>query len=68
MIIKKCKTQIVCDVNGCNNQAEFFIKKEEDSIDYYSLKLCKNCAMEIKNLITKEVRKKEQGNESKAEN
>ncbi|MBQ3234797.1 MAG: hypothetical protein IJA97_01390 [Clostridia bacterium] len=59
MIIKKSDTPIVCDIGGCGKMAEFFIKKDEKSSDYYSLKLCRDCATEIKNLLVKELRKKE---------
>ena len=64
MIIKRSSTDIVCDVCGCSNKADFFIKSTDGESDFYSLKLCKDCAVKIKNLLSKELKKKETGSES----
>ncbi|MBR3804213.1 MAG: hypothetical protein IKJ14_02565 [Clostridia bacterium] len=64
MIIKEIDVQIMCDVNGCGNVANFVIKKTEEESDYYGLKLCKDCAVKIKNLLTTKVRKKENKSEN----
>ncbi len=44
-VIKNTK-KIVCDMAGCHQNAEFFIKKNEEVGDGESLKLCKQCAKE----------------------
>ncbi len=64
MIIKRSSAPIVCDVCGCNNKADFFIKSTENESDFYSVKLCKSCAVQIKNLLVKELKKKESESEN----
>lgn len=64
MIIKRTETPIVCDMGGCENTATYFIKNDVTSNDYYSLKLCKDCAVKIKNLLVKELKKKENESET----
>ena len=64
MIIKQIKTPIVCDVNGCDNTAEIVIKKTVEESDYYGLKLCKDCAVNIKKLLASNFRKKENESET----
>ena len=44
-VIKNTK-KIVCDMPGCHQNADFFIKKSEEVSDGESLKLCKQCAKE----------------------
>ncbi len=54
MIVEKNKTNIVCDISGCNEIAKFKIKKTMETNDGESLKLCENCAKEIyQNLLNK---------------
>lgn len=62
MIIKKSSTPIVCDMGGCKNKADYFIKIDSGASDYDSFKLCKDCALKIKTLLVKEL-KKEKGSE-----
>ena len=62
MVINKCTKQIACDICGCKNKADYFIKKDKDSSDYYSLKLCNTCIEEIKKLLSS-INKKEKNND-----
>ena len=62
MIAIKTNKSIVCDVNGCGKPAVYFVKNDSSENDYYSLKLCKECAKELKTVLT-EVLKKEKVNE-----
>ncbi len=64
MILKRSSAPIVCDVCGCNNKADYFFKSTPNESDFYSIKLCKSCAVKIKNLLNKELKKKENESES----
>ncbi len=64
MIIKKTDKPIVCDMGGCSNKASYFITKKQGQSEYFSLKLCLECAKELSVLINKEF-KKEKGVEKK---
>ena len=57
MIAIKTTKSIVCDVNGCENTAVYFIKKDNEENDFYSLKLCENCAKELKSVLTAVLKK-----------
>lgn len=57
MIIVETKTPIVCDMAGCKNTAKYFVKKEEGSNAFYSLKLCEDCAKELFTALKKEFKK-----------
>lgn len=57
MKIVKIKTPIVCDIGGCKNTAIYSVKKQEDSNDLYTLKLCENCAKELFSELKKEFKK-----------
>ncbi len=57
MIAIKTNKTIVCDVNGCGKTAVYFIKKDNAENDYYSLKLCQNCARELKSVLTNVLKK-----------
>ena len=65
MIIVKTENSIVCDMGGCKNKAKYFVKIEEDSIAFDSLKLCEDCAKNLYNLLKKEFGKKEKNCENK---
>ena len=62
MVIKKCTKSIACDICGCGNKADIFIKKDNDSNDYYSLKLCSDCAEEIKKVLSLKTKKEKKSN------
>lgn len=66
MIIEKTEKHIVCDMGGCKDEAKYFVKIDESSNSYYSLKLCENCAKELFKLLKKEFTKKEKDCENKA--
>ncbi len=59
MQIENLKPSVVCDVVGCNNLAEFYIRKNESSKIYDSLKLCPKCASEVLKALTKFYKLKE---------
>ncbi len=61
MILTKVNVPIVCDMGGCKKTAKYFIKKQTDANDFYSLKLCEDCAREIYKLLKSEIQK---GNKS----
>ncbi len=65
MIITEVNVPIVCDMGGCKNTAKYFIKKQLDSTDFYSLKLCENCAKEILQLLNSKINEKGKKSESK---
>ena len=65
MIITRVNVPIVCDMGGCKNTAKYFIKKEEDSGNFDSLKLCDNCAEELLQLLKEKTQKKGNKSESK---
>lgn len=65
MIITEVNVPIVCDMGGCKNTAKYFIKKQVDSTDFYSLKLCENCAKEILQLLNSKINEKGKKSESK---
>lgn len=58
MIVEKSSAKIVCDINGCGNEASYFIKKDESESNYDSLKLCSSCIKELSKAISK-INKKE---------
>lgn len=64
MIIESVNTPIVCDMGGCFNKASYFVKKKRGQSEYYSLKLCEECAKELRTELTKTL-KKEKGVEKK---
>lgn len=53
MQIENLKPSVVCDIVGCNNLAEFYIKKNETSKLYDSLKLCPKCACGVLKALSK---------------
>ena len=64
MIIKKVNTPIVCDMGGCSKKAIFFVEKKVGQSNYFSLKLCQDCARELSVELSKAL-KKEKGVEKK---
>ena len=60
MTLKKTDKSIVCDMGGCSNKASYFITKKQGQSEYFSLKLCVDCAKELSNIIAKQL-KKEKG-------
>ncbi len=64
MILKTTNKPIVCDMGGCSNKASYFISKKQGQTEYFSLKLCSECAKELSAVITKQL-KKEKGVEKK---
>ncbi len=60
MIIKISDKPIVCDMGGCKSKAKYFVKKKEGQTDYYSLKLCADCAKKLSTELAKTL-KKEKG-------
>ncbi len=64
MIIEKTNSPIVCDMGGCSNKAVYFIRKKVGQSQYYSLKLCDECAKELSAQLGK-FYKKEKGVEKK---
>lgn len=64
MILKKTNKSIVCDMGGCSNKASYFICKKQGQTEYFSLKLCAECAKELAVAINKQL-KKEKGVEDK---
>lgn len=65
MIITDVNVPIVCDMGGCKNIAKYFIKKQVDSTNFYSLKLCENCAREIRELLNDKISDKGNKSENK---
>ena len=65
MTITETNVPIVCDMGGCKNTAKYFIKKQVDSNNFYSLKLCENCAKEMLELLNDKVSKKGKESENK---
>ena len=61
MILKKTNKPIVCDIGGCSNKASYFITKKEGQSEYYSLKLCKECAQELSANLIKQLKKEKDG-------
>ena len=59
MKIFKCNNQITCDIKGCIDLASFYIKKDEFSSDGDALKICKNCAKNLKKLLETTFKDKE---------
>lgn len=59
MKITKCNVPITCDVKGCSNLTEFYVKKDELSSDSDALKLCKNCAKSLLKSLEKALKTKE---------
>ena len=57
MIFKRTNKSIVCDMGGCSNKAVYFITKKQGQTEYFSLKLCKECAVELSALISKQLKK-----------
>ena len=57
MKVVKCNEKIVCDISGCSNVANYFLKKNESDKNYDSLKLCANCANKILTALTCEFKK-----------
>lgn len=51
MVVKKVKTTVKCDVFGCTNTAEYFVKKSEKTYDGDSVMLCAECAKGIADYI-----------------
>ena len=62
MKVIKTTKNIVCDVNGCNQKAYYFVKHSADDSDYDSLKICKDCAKELVKTLQSAL-KKEKDNE-----
>lgn len=60
MIINVSTKHIVCDMGGCKNKAKYFVKNKEGQTEYYSLKLCPECAKKLSAELTKTL-KKEKG-------
>ena len=60
MIVNVSNKPIVCDMGGCKNKARYFVKKKEGQTEYYSLKLCPECAKKLSAELTKTF-KKEKG-------
>ena len=60
MIIEKVNTPIVCDMGGCSNKASFFVKKKLGQSQYFSLKLCKECAKELSAQLSKTLKKEKE--------
>ena len=60
MIINLSNKPIVCDMGGCKNKARYFVKKKEGQTEYYSLKLCPECAKKLSVELAKAL-KKEKG-------
>ena len=60
MIINVSSKHIVCDMGGCKNKAKYFVKNKEGQTEYYSLKLCPECAKKLSAELTKTL-KKEKG-------
>ncbi|MBR6737848.1 MAG: hypothetical protein IKL82_05750 [Clostridia bacterium] len=60
MIAIKTTKSIVCDVNGCSNKAVFFVKKNNDENDGYSLKLCATCAKELVKALNVAIKKEKE--------
>ncbi len=65
MIITEVNVPIVCDIGGCKNTAKYFIKKQVDSTNFYSLKLCENCARELSRLLNDKISEKGKKSEGK---
>lgn len=62
MEIEKLKANVVCDIAGCTNVAKVFIKKDQATLPYDSLKLCPHCAGGLFKLLSKIVNSKEKKN------
>ncbi len=59
MKVIKCKNKITCDIKGCSNLSHFYIKKDEFSSDSDALKICKNCAKNLKKSLETALKEKE---------
>ncbi len=57
MIINVSSKHIVCDMGGCKNKAKYFVKNKEGQTEYYSLKLCPECAKKLSAELTKTLKK-----------
>lgn len=57
MIINVSNKHIVCDMGGCKNKAKYFVKNKEGQTEYYSLKLCPECAKKLSAELTKTLKK-----------
>lgn len=64
MEIVEIKNHIVCDMEGCRNEADYYIKNSQSVSNYYSLKLCKDCAKKLNKLLTKTLKNKEKNQEN----
>ena len=62
MQIENSKPSVVCDIVGCNNLAEYYIKKSENSKLYDSLKLCPKCAVGVLKVLSEVYKVKEKNN------
>lgn len=62
MQIENLKPSVVCDIVGCNNLAEYYIKKSENSKLYDSLKLCPKCACGVLKVLSTVYKVKEKNN------
>lgn len=51
MQVKNCNIKTKCEINGCKNLAELNLFNENDS--KFGIKICKNCAEEIKDALCK---------------
>ena len=47
MVIKKVKTTLKCEIKGCTNTGEYYVKRSENSFDGDSLVLCASCFKSI---------------------
>ena len=63
MEIYESKSHIVCDMGGCRNETKYFIKNNINDSNYYSIKLCEECAKKLSKLLAKTLKNKEKGSE-----
>ena len=59
MKLFKCNDKITCDIKGCSNLSQYYVKKEENCSDSDALKICKDCAKKLYKSLEKVLKDKE---------
>ena len=63
--VEKSSVQVVCDVAGCQNVAEYFIKSSSAPSMADALKLCPECCSALLKILQKVYKKEKISSENK---